>query len=612
MLGNVWGFDTETVEKGVKYGRRIYRGGYPYTFQLTCGDTRLFYENPSLDPARFRRAFFNTVNRYVNDGDVLVSYNLTFENAVLFRDHAYFFALNRIKRYMDGVQVEGVMDDPTPFLRLKFKDGKTVMIIDAAKYFSDGGNISLDTILKGFTAIRKLKRPDYLGKRKPKPKEKEYFKNYAMVDAIGAEELGKTFIKKYHEEAGLEEWCFSAAHLAGTYFNNAFCHKRKLDFPGNSIEGYASWARFGGYRKYHANQGVYRGYAHLDLESAYPWAMFNMRAYFGGRYVRSFRVPRDGQGIFKIRTVLPKEETRPLFLKRGKGNLEEQALNQPLIFWTTGVEINAYKKVWGNRFKFKVIDGYEWRGSNRYRPLREWVNKFYALKKQVKKDDKVNGWKRSFAKAMLNHLTGKFDASVSLGKEQWLTDQGEIELSKVKPGMIRNFFVAAILRAIIRAKVWGDSRYWQRFPKSPSIQEMTDSIDVPLAERKRFKLGEGKLGIWGEETRGDIIFLRAGTYFYFDSKRRAGKPPLKLAYHGLQLKDKHGRFDYRRMLKLALRNDGTYTRKRMIRVKESLKRDGLGAGSALSFHDKVFNFPATTNKFKKELKAWLRKTPRKK
>lgn len=606
MLGNVWGFDTETVEKGVRYGKKVYRGGYPYTFQLTSGPVRLYYENPSLDPARFRKAFFSSIERYCNDGDCLFSYNLTFENAVIFRDHAYFFGLNRIKRYMDGVLIEGVMDDPTPFLRLKFKSGKVVMIVDAAKYFSDGGNISLETVLKSFSKVRKLKRPAYLGKRKPKNGEKEYFKNYAMVDAIGTEELGK-IIKKYHQEAGLTEWCFSAAHLAGTFFNTKFCEGKKLDSPGNQIEGFASWARFGGYRKYHAVQGIYRSYCHLDLESAYPWAMFNMRSYFRGRYVRTLTVPKDGEGIFKIKTVLPKEETRALFLKRGKGNLEEQPLNQTLIFWTTGLEINAYKKVWGSRFKYRVIDGYEWKGQLKYRPLREWVNKFYALKKQIKKEDKVNGWKRGFAKAMLNHLTGKFDASVSLGKEQWLTDKGEIELEKIKPGMVRNFFVAAILRAKIRAKVWGDSRYWKKFPKHPSIQEMTDSIDIPKSEVKRFRLGEGKLGIWGKETEGDIVFLRAGTYFYFDPIHRAKRFPLKLAYHGLQLKDARGKFDYRRMLKLALRNDGTYTRKRMIRVKESLRRDGIGAGTALSFHDKQFNFPPTTIKFKKELKAWLRK-----
>jgi hypothetical protein len=605
MLNRVWGFDTETVEKGVRYGKRMFYGGYPYTFQLTCGAIRLYYENPSLSPQRFRRALFNAIGRYCEDGDCLFSYNLTFENAVIFRDHAYFFQLNRIKRFMDGVQVEGVMDDPTPFLSLKFKDGKKVMIIDAAKYFSDGGNITLDTVLKSFTGIKKLKRPDYLGKRTPEKSEREYFKNYAMVDAIGTEELGK-IVKKYHQEAGLDEWCFSAAHLAGTYFNNMFCHKRKLDFSSNQIEGFASWARFGGYRKYHANQGVYRDYVHLDLESAYPWAMFNMRSYFDGHYRRTRVVPKDGEAIIKIRTVLPKEETRPLFLKRGKGNLEEQPLNERIQFWTTGLEINAYRKVWGRRFKFEILDGWEWVGQRKYKPLKEWVKKFYALKKQTKKEDKVNGWKRSFAKAMLNHLTGKFDASISLGKEQWLTGSGEIELQKVKPGMVRNYFVAALLRAKIRARVWGDSRYWKRTPRNSSIQEMTDSIDVPLSELHRFKTGEG-LGRWGEEVRGDIVFLRAGTYFYFDSKKRQHAPPLKLAYHGLQLKKKDGTFDYKRMLTLALKGEGTYTRKKMIRVKESLRRDGMGAGSALSFHDVKFNFPPTTKKMKEELKIWLSK-----
>jgi hypothetical protein len=210
---------------------------------------------------------------------------------------------------------------------------------------------------------------------------------------------------------------------------------------------------------------------------------------------------------------------------------------------------------------------------------------------------------------MLNHLTGKFDASVTLNKESWLTGSGEIELAKVKPGMVRNFFVAALLRAKIRARVWGDSRYWQKNPLRPSIQEMTDSIDVPLSELHRFKTGEG-LGRWGEECRGDIVFLRAGTYIYFDSKKRQKTEPLKLAYHGLQIKKKDGTFDVKKFLKMCLVG-GTYTRKRMIRVKESLKRDGIGAGSALSFHDKRFEFPATTKQFKRELSVWLRKTPRK-
>ena len=589
MLNKVWGFDTETVmNKG---------GGWPYTFQLTCGEKQIYYVNDSLNAEQFRAAFLKTVYENCEDGDALFSFNLFFENQVLFRDMLYKFIKNRICEKFHGCLIEGVLEDPTPFLKLRWKE-KTVYVIDSAKFFGDGGGNTLASIAKSYTDIPKLERPSYLGQRKPKRSEEDYFRNYAMVDSLVTEELGK-IVKKYHEETGLSEWCFSAAHLAGTSFRDFFTEGKKLDLANAHIEACASWARFGGYRQIHGQGGIYEKYAHLDLDSAYPWAMFNMRSYFQGNYYRSKRVPKDGEGLYKISTILPMDDIRPLFLKRGKNKIELQPLSVPVIFWTTGFEINAYRRVFP-RWTYEIMEGWEWRGQSKKKPLREWVKKFHKLKSQVKKEDKLNKWKRDFAKAMLNHLTGKFDSSIELSKETWLTGKGEIELNEVRPGMLRNYFVAALLRAKVRARVWGDSRYWEQFPVKPSLQEMTDSMDIPLSELKRIKLKNG-LGNWGKEIEGDIVFIRGGTYFYFQ-----GKKLLKAAYHGLQLRDKNGNFDYKRLFGLILKGEGTYTRHRMVRAREALRTDGLSADTALSFYDKVFKV-SFKNKLIEELTVWLRK-----
>ena len=588
MLGNVWGYDTETVKK--------WGGGWPFTLQLTHDKTHLFHIQKNLNACMFRNVFLKTVERYCEDGDALFSYNLFFENQVIFRDKIWLFRDNRVSIKIGNCHITGILEDPTPFLRLEYPK-KVVWVLDAAKFVQGDHGGTLEEVAKTFLPIRKMPRPRYLGQRKPTNKEMSYFKRYAMMDSILTETLGREVIKKYHEKAGLDTWCFSVAHLAGKFFNKKFTNGKKLDLAPPKVEGGAVWARFGGYRRGWVGPGVYRDYVHLDLKSAYPWAYSRMRAYFGGRYVVSRKVPKDGEGVYKIETILPKQDIRPLFQKRGKhGEILTQPLNQLIRFWVTGAEINAYKRVWPE-WKYKILIGYEWKGQSKNRPLNRWAKFAFGIKNSA---PNKSDYRYHFGKGLANHITGKFDSSIKRSEETWLTPEGPMTFQETTPGSLRNYMVAAIIRGIVRAKVWGDSRYWEKFPVNPSIQEMTDSIDVPRSELHRFKIGD-RLGQWGIDAEGDLVFLRTGTYIYWGR----GKSK-KVAYHGIQMRNKRtGKFDVKMFFRFLKKGGGTYTRKRMIRAREALKRDGIAGTSCLLFHDKEFKFKVSKS-FKEEFVKWLK------
>src|SRR4029077_9742359 len=228
-------------------------------------------------------------------------------------------------------------------------------------------------------------------------------------------------------------------------------------------------------------------------------------------------------------------EIRPLFQRRGKhGEILTQPINTPVSFWTTGHELLAYQRVWP-QWRYKIMVGYEWKGKGKAYPLREWADYAFGIKNSAK--SKAD-WRYHFGKGLANHITGKFDSSLKLSEETWLTPQGEMTFQETRPGSLRNYFVAALIRGKVRAKVWGEARYWQQFPVNPSIQEMTDSIDIPRSELWRFKLGK-KLGDWEIDSEGDLVFLRTGTYIYWNHRK-----PGKVAYHGIQMRNKRtGKFD---------------------------------------------------------------------
>jgi hypothetical protein len=183
-----------------------------------------------------------------------------------------------------------------------------------------------------------------------------------------------------------------------------------------------------------------------------------------------------------------------------------------------------------------------------------------------------------------------------MNREEWLTPSGLITMQDIRPGSLRNLFVASIIRGKVRARVWFDSRYGQKFPVYPSLQEMTDSIDIPQTMLKHFSLG-GRLGQWGLECKGDMIFHRTGSYMYYNR----GKFP-KVAFHGVQYRDKKtGKFNPLSFLNFISKGGGTYFKVRMVRARESLRSDR--GKSALRFRPKKFTLKFPIN-FVKEVLQW--------
>lgn len=579
MINKPIGFDMETVEKR--------GGGHPYTFQIVKGPIRIYQVFPSQNASLVRNSLLKILNKVSEEGDFVVSYNLAFDVGTgLFRDSLGLFKKSsfRVKAGIKNWRIEGVLSGHTPFIHLYFGYKKLTMI-DGAKYFG-GEGIRLDDVSKMFKGFRKLEPPKYLGQRFPKPREEKHFKAYAMRDAEVCEEIGKV-VAQWHQTAGQEKICYSLAHLMGNYFNDSFCEGRKLDYPGGHIEACAGWAKFGGFLDFHGDSGIYKKMAHVDINSAYPWAMTRMKAYFNGKYRQSLKLEREG--IYKISTVLPKNEKRPLFLKRiPNKSLEWQPLNQKISFWVTEPEISIYKKL-RRGWKFKILDGYVWVGQNKYRPLKLWSEKFFKLKNEVKHNKRLK-FLYEFYKGALNHLTGKFDASIHLNPEEWITENGDEIRDRTRPGLLRNYFVASIIRGMVRAYLWK----WAN--RANSFQEITDSLDIQQKNIKKIPLSK-EMGGFSLETKGDLLFIRRKAYLYFDSVRRNTAKPLRVALHGIQLKD------WRVLLRLIKKGGGTYTRHKMRRVKGSLAKDG--GVSAFSFFDQTFEL-SFTEKLKREYLKWRR------
>jgi hypothetical protein len=581
MIGRIWGWDTETIQKGKNNTQ------YPYTFQIYGGPGLSFLcENPTLSPDRFRNEFFKFLDQQALSGDIFVCYNLEFDGLqTFFRDDLSIYGKKIFRRFpfkSKTITITGVLSYPTPFLEMYISDGRKITFIDSSKFFE---GMNLEKVALQYKTIPKMKRPSYIGKRFPTDREKPSFFKYAMVDAQVCYELG-LIIKKYHELANLNAITFSVAHLAGTNFNINFCDNHKLDYPGQGIDFAALQAKYGGYRASYIQQGVYKRYAHLDVVSLYPYVMSKMKAYFNGKYYQTTRLEREG--IYKIQTILPKNETQPLFLKRIKGHkIEFQPLNAVISFWCTEPEITAYKKI-HKKWKYKILNGFVWRGQSKNRPLARWVELHFKEKAKYSKNGPEK-FKRDFHKDMMNHLTGKFDANIGVTEEKFITKDGEKDFSYKRPGMLRNYFVAAVLRGAARAYTWIKGY-------NKSVQYMTDSIDIPVkyANSRYFNIGSG-LGQWEIEAVGDFIFYRTGLYLYFNWRKN--KEPLKNALHGFQS-------DWRKFLELVRLGGGTYTRTKMMRVKESLKRDG--GLTAFKFYDKKFELKNVSKKLTEEIKSWLR------
>jgi hypothetical protein len=597
MTSTVIGFDTETVQAGP------HNAQYPYTAQFCLeSGTEFYLINPTLSPKRMREMCCRWLWRYFPHGGVLNAFNLPFDaEQAFFRDRLQVTKDRIFERFQvtraHWFVLKGNLGEGTPFLEIHFSDGRHGVFIDSAKFFE---GMNLAGISARHTNLKKLERPKYLGKRKPNDKEAARFREYAMVDARVCVELGK-IIRQYHAKAGIENQTFSIAHLAGEYFFQKTCDGRKLDDPGPKVQEFAYDAKFGGYRASYREQGIYPGYAHLDVVSLYPFAACKMLPYIGGEFVRSSKIEREG--IYRISTVL-EEKGRPLFYKRNPhNNLSFQALRTPITFTTTEPEIMVYR----NRFpswKFKIIEGYRWKGNtHQAAPLKTYMMEHFQEKAKYEKGS-PDEWKRNYHKDLMNHLTGKFDATIRQGATSeivYITPEGEKSYSTPRPGKLQNYFVAAILRGYARAFMWNSTF------GIPVAQYMTDSVDIPKRFIGRFKQSKA-LGGWDLETEGTMIFFRTGCYGYYNRV----KGWTKTALHAISLNFE----DFIRIISGPPTGTGKnkgqygYTKTRMMRVAESLRRDG--GKTAFRFAPAWKNIPGVGDKFNKAVRLWVGRTLRKK
>lgn len=579
----VWGFDTETIK------------GQPYTFQLSFGDKRIYYENV-LGNSKFREAFFKTIFKECEDGAIIFSYNLFFEITVLFRDKVELLSKNRFKWFTENYFVEGMVENPTPRMVLYGKN-KKIYFVDASRFFTGDRKIdTLEKVANSYLEVPKMKRPKYIGERKPKRNELEYFKKYSMIDAYLAEKLGEIIIE-YHNLVNIKEVTFSISHLAGKAFKQNYTDGKGLDLANDQIENYADEARRGGYRAAHVGEGVYRDICHIDLDSAYPFAMSILPAFYGGKFSRCNSL--NDYGLFKIKTKLPLSD-RPYFQKKiysqsGKSvRLEFIEQEREVVFWTTGFEIKNFKSIF-KEWKYEILSGYIWKGQSKYKPMKAWVEFWHKRKIEIDKDDKKRAPERQFAKLMMNVISGKADSVIFERESYWITKDGIEENGTTINGSLKNYFVATLIRAIPR------SICWKTGFETESLFEVTDSISIERKYLKKINI-ENKLGGWGFETgkkfKTDLVFEKLGTYFYFPQRGKLKKGPVKYALQGFHQDWK----TYFQLLKKGV--VGSYQKLRMNKIKESLRQNK--PEKVLTFEKKTWNWEISAN-YRKAVLKWLKK-----
>lgn len=274
--------------------------------------------------------------------------------------------------------------------------------------------------------------------------------------------------------------------------------------------------------KIFANQDIGCGIT-LDVNSMYPWAMYEMFLPFGepiyytGKYRQDKLYPLYIQKLacsFELKEgYIPTIQLKHSGLFRGTDFLESSDGN--IVELTlTSVDLKLFLDHY-NVYNVSWISGYKFMQSKNM--FKEYIDKWYAIKAQATKDG--NKGLRQIAKDMMNSLSGKFGLRPEVQEKiPYYEDKLKFKLGEVEQRDSIYVPVVSFITSYGRDKALRSAqKNYDRF-----IYMDTDSLHLVGTELPtNLDIDSTKLGWWDLErvwVRG--YFIRAKTYIEEESVSR--------------------------------------------------------------------------------------------
>lgn len=529
---DVIGLDTETV-KGELYSYQLYSKDLGISeFFLHNGENDVEIVERIIERCNLRRSAF------------FFCHNLEYDLGVLFR--------NIILDTMNDVDLFESFDYksfrfsfvyPKPvFMRImdrrrgKYNSKRTFYFIDTIPFFRG----SLEKMSEKLNLpVRKMRKPDYLGERKPKRDEMEYFKKYAMIDAEAVYYLGKEFMK-FHEKYDVDpRTTVSPATLSAKTFRRKFL-RNSIPLPKNKLLTYMSLQSYWGGRT-EAFCGGRNDIKVYDYNSFYPYAMSKIFLPLDNDAWKFTQTFRSRFGFYRIKGEMPDMKVSPLPFR-----------TERLIFpvgkfdvTVTGFEAENILK---HAKDTKIMQGYYYDG-DRDLSMRKYVKNFYREKEGIDRKKDPSGYTR--VKLLLNSLYGKL-IQVNQGQQYWyLMDIDEPYGHRYEAGGMFNPPIASWITGFCRSELF---RVMNRHRDSVMYCD-TDSIGI-LADDYGVKT-DSRLGGLKKEGAGVGIIIREKNYIITGDIE-------KVARHGFWGTD-HQFKDY------IFNRRKNYMIKRLVKLKESMR-----------------------------------------
>lgn len=274
--------------------------------------------------------------------------------------------------------------------------------------------------------------------------------------------------------------------------------------------------------KIFANQEIGCGIT-LDVNSMYPWAMYEMFLPFGepisytGKYRQDKLYPLYIQKLscsFELKEgYIPTIQLKHSGLFRGTDFLESS--NSNIVELTlTSVDLKLFLDHY-NVYNVSWISGYKFMQSKNM--FKEYIDKWYAIKAQATKDG--NKGLRQIAKDMMNSLSGKFGLRPEVQEKiPYYDEKLRFKLGEVEQRDSIYVPVVSFITSYGRDKALRSAqKNYDRF-----IYMDTDSLHLAGTELPdNLDIDSTKLGWWDlEKTWVRGYFIRAKTYIEEESVSR--------------------------------------------------------------------------------------------
>lgn len=301
--------------------------------------------------------------------------------------------------------------------------------------------------------------------------------------------------------------------------------KRWFPVLAPEIDAFCRKSYKGGATQVHkifANQEIADGIT-LDVNSMYPWAMYEMPLPFGepvhynGKYRKDKCYPLYIQKLtcsFELKEgYIPTIQLKHSGIFRGTDFLESSDGN--IVELTlTSVDLQLFLDHY-NVYNIEWVEGYKFMKSTMM--FKDYIDKWYAIKAQATKDG--NKGLRQIAKDMMNSLSGKFGLRPEVQEKiPYYEDKLKFKLGEVEQRDSIYVPVVSFITSYGRDKALRSAqKNYERF-----IYMDTDSLHLAGTELPtNLDIDSTKLGWWDLEkvwVRG--YFIRAKTYIEEESVSR--------------------------------------------------------------------------------------------